>query len=137
MGATCYGLRNDNRLLNGEEMSRGHHVLFEAKLWQAHDVNKQLRNKPGLIIPIRHDVHDELHKEVACMPVPPYRQGQAVLAVYRDNPDDHLRSVYNLMNAFQEAIGHPRVRDAERNIGQLAIHVLETQLPFIREGLLR
>lgn len=118
-------------------MSRGHHVLFEAKLWQAHDVNKQLRNKPGLIIPIRHDVHDELHKEIACQPVPPYRQGQAVLGIYRDNPDDHIKSVYNLMRAFEIATLHPRVREAERSIGQLAIHTLEMQLPFIREGILK
>lgn len=118
-------------------MSKGHHVLFEAKLWQAHSVNNELRSKPGLIIPIRHDVHNELHREIKTMPVPSYDQGNSVLGIYRDNPDDHIRSVYNLMRAFEQAIGHPRVRENERMMGQFAVHTLEIQLPYIKEGLLR
>lgn len=117
-------------------MSRGHHVLFERRTWLAHDPNKKLRNMPGLIVPLHHTVHDALHKEIATVPVPNYRLGQGILNIYRDNPDDHMRSATNLLRAVEEAISHPRVRDVEYQLGNLIITSVEAQLPFIEEGLI-
>jgi len=114
----------------------GHHVLYEARNWVAHNPNKELRQKPGLIVPIDHKPHDELHREVSTIVAPSHRFGSAILSLYRDDPDDHLRSINNLMFAIQEAGLHPRIRPIEYQIGQLMIASIEAQLPFIRGGLL-
>jgi hypothetical protein len=117
-------------------VSRGHHVLYEKNNWQGPQ-NRILRSKPGLIIPLYLDCHSALHKEVENIVTPSYRMGSFILANYRDNPDDHLRSVDNLMGAIDLSLHHPRVRPIERQIGELMIASIEAQLPFIREGLPR
>lgn len=118
-------------------MGRGHHVLFEKRIWDAHEPNRELRRKSGLIVPMYSDEHDALHKEVTMVPVPNYRLGQAILSIYRDNPDDHIRSIENLIRAADQAIGHPRMKPIERALGELFIEAVELQLPFIRGGLRR
>jgi len=115
---------------------RGHHVLFEARNWTAHKPNKTLREKPGLIIPLDWDSHEALHREIGTVATPSHRFGQAVLSLYRDNPDNHLRSVDNLLHAVDEASKHPRIRPIEYQLGQLIIASVEAQMPFIREGLI-
>ncbi|UOF78002.1 hypothetical protein [Caudoviricetes sp.] len=115
---------------------RGHHVLFEARNWTAHKPNKELREKPGLIIPIDWEAHEALHREVGTVATPSHRFGQAVLALYKDNPDNHFRSLDNLMFAVNEASRHPRIRPIEYQLGQLIIASVEAQVPFIREGIL-
>lgn len=114
----------------------GHHVLFERRLWEANQPGKELRSKAGLIIPLDREYHEALHREVAMVPPLNYNFGAAVLRLYRDNPDDHVRSVENLMRATQEAMTHPRMSVLERALGGLVINALEMQRPFIREGLI-
>lgn len=114
----------------------GHHILFEARNWAAHQPNRTLRQKPGLIVDLDRDAHEELHREVATVVAPSHRMGMAVLSLYRDNPDDNIRSMENLMFAIDRATKHPRVRPIERQIGGLIIASVEAQLPFIRGNIL-
>lgn len=115
-------------------MRDGHHVLFERRLWESNQPNKELRGKHGLIVNLDRDAHEELHRNVAMVPPFNYVFGRQVLNLYRDNPDDHIRSIHNLMRSTQEAMKHPRMSDLERSLGGLVMQSLELQLPFIREG---
>lgn len=116
-------------------MSRGHHVLFEKRNWSAHRPNRELRAKPGLIIPIEGAAHNALHREIATVPSPSFLLGSTVLSLYKDNPDDHLRSLDNLLFALEGAIELPRVKDIEYKLGELIIESVEAQKVFIKEGL--
>jgi hypothetical protein len=118
-------------------MSRGHHVLFEKSPWlsgKKDDPRKRLRQMPGLVVPIVQPFHDELHKEVKAVTYPNYGLGQAILSIYRDNPDDHMRSIDNLVEAIQQAIEQPRVRTLEYQTGDLMISQIYAQIPHIRAG---
>jgi hypothetical protein len=112
-------------------VAHGHHILFEAANWRAHKVNNELRTKSGLIVPLDWDTHSALHAQDPIVPAPGYRFGAAILRAYRDNPDNHVRSIDNLMFAVQEAATHPRIKDTERKLGELIIFALETQREFI------
>lgn len=115
-----------------------HHLLFERRLWVAHEPNKRLRSMPGLIIPSRivgHETHDQIHREIAGIPVPHYKMGQTILSLYRDNPDDHFRSIDNLCFAVEEATKHPRAKYMETDLGQIIIATLEKQKELLYAGL--
>lgn len=115
---------------------RGHHVLFERELWSASSTGRKLRGQPGLRIPMRRDVEDQLHKEIACVPVPNDALGRSILHYYHDNPLDHIDSLYNFIHATQEAMTRPNVRRVEFELGSLIIQSIEMQMPFIKEGII-
>lgn len=112
----------------------GHHVLFERRLWEANQPGKELRSKPGLLVPMWRDYHEALHKEVDFVPPFPYKMGQAVLSLYRDNPDNHRQSIDNFLFATEEVIQRPKTSHLERTLGYLILDAVEMQVPFMREG---
>lgn len=116
-------------------MSRGHHILFERELWSATQTTRALRTKPGLHVPMDRSVEDELHKNIACVPVPNDALGRSILHYYHDNPNDHIDSMYNLMHATQDAMTRPQVKKVEFQLGSLIIISLEAQMPYIKEGI--
>lgn len=89
----------------------------------------------GLVVPLDHATHAALHETLETVPSPSYRLGNLAMQLYRDNPDDHVRSVTNLMRSFDEASRNPRLKRMEYEVGQLIVACLEIQLPFIREGM--
>ena len=50
---------------------------------------------------------------------------------------DYLRSIESLMFEIEEKARDRRVSELETGVALLAVHALELQLPFIREGLIR
>jgi hypothetical protein len=118
-------------------MSRGHHLLFEKSLWNAHEPNKRLRQTSGLIIPheeIYPDVHDKIHREIDSVPPPSYKLGKLILSNYTDNPDDHLRALDNLVKAIKESIMEDRVKAIGYQTGDLIITCLQAQREIIYEN---
>ncbi len=117
-------------------MSRGHHILFERVLWQASDPNRKLRGQPGLRVPMDTSVEAALHADVATVPPPNDALGRSMLSLYRDTPDDHIGSIYNLITATDEAMRRPQVHCIERQLAELIIASLEAQIPYVKEGLI-
>lgn len=115
--------------------SQGHHVLFTRKLHEAQEPTRLLRQNNWLIPPIEHEAHKALHVAVATVPPLDHFMAPRVYRAFYPVPDNYLASMDRLCFAIEEATQHPRVGYVERGIGMLAIHAIELQKPFIREGL--
>lgn len=50
---------------------------------------------------------------------------------------DYIRSIESLMFEIEDKTKDRRVTSLEAGVANLAVHALELQLPFIREGLIR
>jgi hypothetical protein len=113
-----------------------HHILHHAKQHEATPDNHWLRTKAlGMIACMDIDAHDALHK--ACPGVPPLDiwTAQRVRRLYVPNPNP-LIAIENYMRAVETASDHPKSHFIERQLSDLAIHAVDLQRPFIREGLI-
>lgn len=110
-----------------------HHVLFNKREWESRPQYKQLRENPGLIIPIDRDVHNELHRNVPQVPVLGY---YAIMAVQREffRGRTHLDTVDNLLFALEKAKEHERLHDLDKSLADLALQAIDLQRPYIHEG---
>jgi len=54
---------------------------------------------------------------------------------YEPTPGHFLDSTVNLILAIDEATQAPRSSQLQKRMGELTIHALELELPFIKEGL--
>lgn len=113
-----------------------HHILHHKKQHEATPDNDFLRRRaPGMMARMAIDAHDELHQN--CPGVPPLDVWTAMrvrrLYVPTDNP---LQGIENYMRAVEQAMKHPRSHHIERALSQLAIHAVDLQRPYIREGLI-
>lgn len=115
----------------------GHHVLFYRNEWEARPDAKAVRRNPFLIPPLERDAHDELHRNVQY--VPPL--GRHLMALIKRDflpiKDDYTGSIESLMFEIEDKTKDRRVSELEAGVALLAVHALELQLPFIREGLIR
>jgi hypothetical protein len=114
--------------------SEKHHILFHKTLWTPTSQGRHLRNQPLLIPKIDSEVHTALHKEVSVVPLPDYNILNRISKEYRPF-GDHIMAMNGLMVVIQENLRRPRVDHIQRALGELTMHAIELQIPFIREGL--
>jgi hypothetical protein len=114
--------------------SAKHHILFHKTLWKPTEQARSLRNQPLLIPRIDSEVHSALHREVSIVPLPDYNTLSRVQSDYRPFKD-HITAMNGLMIAIQENLRRPRVDHLQRALGELTIHAIELQIPYIIEGL--
>jgi len=112
-----------------------HHVLYPKRIWRANKETQDIRSNTWLLPALDSDVHNDLHREVAAVPTPPFNMARFILKEFVPIKDDYVATVHSLMGTIEEAIHHPRVRTIEYQLGDLIIHSLEAQLPYIKEGL--
>lgn len=124
--------RRPNRAEYAERRD-GHHVLNYRAQWDAMIGTAALRAMPGLIVDGPRPIHDELHRNVECVPPLTMHVAQHTLNYYQDRPEDNLRSIDNFMRSVDRAIRHPKASEMEKVIAQMAIHAVELQLPYIEE----
>ncbi len=112
-----------------------HHVLFNKREWESRPQYKQLRENPGLIVPIDRDVHNELHRTVTQVPILGY---YAVMAVQKEfyRGRTHLETIDNLLFALESVEDHPRLSDLDKSLANIALQAVDLQKPFIVEGYL-
>lgn len=110
-----------------------HHLLYPRQPWNSHFATRNLRQKNALIVPIEEEIHEALHREV---PVVPLLDHYTALTVRRDfTPYDHYRkSMDNLVKCIDVALRGSRVQPIQRELGQLTIHALELQKPYLEMG---
>jgi len=111
-----------------------HHVLFNKREWESRPQYKELRENPGLIVPIDRDVHNEIHRNVSQVPILGY---YGILAVNREfyRGRTHLDTVDNLLFALEKTSEYERLSDIDRSLASIALQAVEIQRPFIIEGL--
>lgn len=115
---------------------RRHHILFTQNTWESQDTTRALRRLPQLIVPLHDDEHNALHQAISTIPLLDHNTARRVQKDYLPIRDDYIGSMFSLMSCISDAIRHPRVGEIERGLAQLAVHAVELQLPFIREGML-
>jgi hypothetical protein len=112
-----------------------HHILFSRNQWRANLSTRRLRNLPMLRPPIDAESHRELHKEYAVVPVPCHFMADRVERYFKPVEGDYMKSLDNLIAAFDEAAHYHKTRALERQVGELIVHALEVQRPYIEDGL--
>lgn len=119
-------------------MNRGnkHHVQFPRALHEAHPDTKDIRRNQWLIPEIDIDVHTALHGLIAIVPVLDRYTAARVRRDFVPIKGSYIGSIHELMSTIDEASRHPKAGPIEFSNAQVAIHALELQIPFIREGLI-
>ena len=103
-----------------------HHILYQRRRWRDRPDSAQLRETDGLIVPMDVDIHQELHDHL--WEGVPLLGRQAVLDVMyeMDRNTTYLEIIDNVLSLIE------KTRDP---MADLAIYAIESQLPFIREGI--
>jgi hypothetical protein len=83
-------------------------------------------------VPLEHDTHKELHKATPTVPLLGYFALYRVARDFRGDSRDYLGNIEEIQRVIEEAGKSPKAHYVERQVGELAIHVLELQKPFIR-----
>ena len=110
-----------------------HHTQYPRCQHEAHFATRKIRQNQTLIVPMDEEVESHLHKEVPVIPVLDPVTAMNVLKIWTPQ-STHIRSIYNLMSSIEEAIQHPKSKPIQKILGQLTVHALESQLPYIRIG---
>lgn len=97
---------------------------------------KRLRENRWLIVPIDMDVHDEKHDAISTVPLLDHFTARRVRATFEPTVNDHLGSVVALMFSIEEALKHPKSTELQKRLGELTVHALDIQLPYLRRGLI-
>lgn len=110
-----------------------HHILFPRASYESHFATRSLRQHPSLIVPMNEEIHDILHREV---PVIPLIDHYTAMTVRRDyTPHSHYnKSLDSLMRCIDTAIRGSKVKPIQKQLGQLTIHALELQKPWLHIG---
>jgi hypothetical protein len=116
--------------------SNGHHVLFEKSLWRSNEPLKKLRASPGLKPGLDSDIHNSLHAACGFVPAFNYVFASQVFTRFIDRPNNPNIAVENLLFAIDDVVHNRRLKQVEKQVGELAIISIEMQRPFIKDGLL-
>jgi len=115
-----------------------HHVLFPNKLWTQYDSGKILRTSPGLIVPLYHGGHEQIHKRLEQVPLLDSYTLDKVARDFEPIIDKPILSIYALQRAITEATQfNSRSSKIARSLGQVVCDALDMQIPIIREGIVR
>ena len=118
------------------EHYRHHHILFSRRLWRSQDPSLKLREQQWLKPLLDDEVHLALHKAVYGIPVPDWDMSQSILSHFEPSVGDYVRSLDNLLTAVENTKHDRHTNVIQRELGQVVLHSIELQRPFIIEGLI-
>ena len=105
-----------------------HHLLSTRNAWNSTPVSKELRSK--YIYEIDRDTHQELHRDTPSVPllghVALFRVLNTIQPVREPRHD-----IDDLLFAIDKAVMRTSVHPVERDLGYLAMEVIELQRPYI------
>jgi hypothetical protein len=118
------------------ERPQWHHIIHYRKLHEATPVHKIFRYKQmGLVALMGADPHRELHSNTPGVPPLDIFAQQRVASIYKPTTDV-LLNMELYMRAIEQAMASPKSHSIERQVASLAIHAVDLQRPFVREGLI-
>lgn len=112
-----------------------HHILHDRMSWESRETGKLIRRKRGLIAPLEHDLHAELHRDTPIVPLLGYHALYRIARDFQPQGLDYLANMDMLQQAITEAGRNPKAHPVERELGELTCYVLELQKPYIQESL--
>jgi hypothetical protein len=110
--------------------------MFPKALHNAQNPSKEIRNNRWLIVPLDHEVHNELHRNIGIVPVMGWLMETRLAKDYYPHPGDYVKSVEGLAMDLENIVGCPNVPRLEKDLGILVVRSLYMQLPYIRQGLI-
>ena len=114
------------------ERTNLHHILFDSASWESRATSKHIRRDSSLIVPLDIDAHAELHKEIPLVPLLGHYAMQDVANMYKPGKN-YLNSVENLQRSIERAGKTPKAHQLERDLGELTIHALDLQKPYLKD----
>lgn len=113
---------------------RPHHLLFTRTSWESSVATRKLRQLPNFIIPMHEEVEEILHKHVTTVPL---LDQYTARHAYREfvPQTSYIGSIYGLMTAIEAGTRHPKATQIQKRLGELTVHAIELQVPYIREGM--
>jgi hypothetical protein len=114
----------------------GHHIMFPKVLHNAQVPSKEIRNNKWLIVPLDHEVHNELHRNIGIVPVMGWLMETRIQSNFYPQPGDYYHSVERLAHSVFEVMKQPATPYLEKQLGELIIYSLESQLEYINKGLI-
>lgn len=115
-----------------------HHILHERTIWTANKTAKKLRQTHELIPEIDRHAHVDLHEASPIVPILGHHALMRIGHAFDVVPGDTLGSLDNLMLAVEKTIiRDTRVHWVERQLGGLVLASLETQKPYLVDGVIR
>jgi hypothetical protein len=85
--------------------------------------------------PLEDAPHNALHRSISTVPLLDPHTAMRVHQYFEPVVGDYIGSMYSLMRSIESSIRHPRARELEKGLGNLAIFAIESQVPFVRQGL--
>jgi hypothetical protein len=89
----------------------------------------------GLVAYMGATEHRALHRDLPAVPVLDIFSIQRLLRVYEPTPDT-MQNMDNYMRSIEQVMMSPKSHSIERQVASLAIHAVDLQRPYVREGLL-
>lgn len=97
--------------------------------------SRQIRETHSLIPKIPREIHREIHRECSEVPSLSYYVLSRTVALFEPDGTNTLVDAEKLMSSIEGASRHYKTKPIERELAYLAIEAIDSQLPFIREGL--
>jgi hypothetical protein len=115
-----------------------HHILFNQSAWDSTAHTKWLRQSSGLIVRLSYDAHEELHKDITIVPLLDHYTARFVReAMTRSRASKPLDIADDFMLALDTHRRNPRTNYRDRALGELVIEAVESQRPYIEDGLVK
>ncbi|MCL2445064.1 hypothetical protein FWD07_03045 [Candidatus Saccharibacteria bacterium] len=115
-----------------------HHILFYRREWAEHSEARALRGRKSLIPRLDESVHNALHdnfrEQNLHVPILGAQTLNLVNRLYEVG-GNQFHSIDNLLSSIDKAATFTP-NSTSRELAELAIHTIQLQIPYIRDGLL-
>jgi hypothetical protein len=109
----------------------GHHIMFSKAVHNSQTSSKTIRNNRWLIVPLKPNVHGELHRNVGIVPVMSWQAEARVARDFYPVAGNYVKTVEALARVVHDTTQQPNISHLEQALGLLVIEALELQLEYI------
>jgi len=110
-----------------------HHIMNPQRVHEIYPQSAYIR-RVMLVRDMPRHLHDLLHRNTSPVPLLGYYALQRVAGEMQPYYEDPLESIDDFSFAVDLANKHPKARKVERELGELTVHTIREQIPFIRRA---
>lgn len=116
------------------ELTQLHYAAFHMPEWTLRPNAERIRNNTSLQVEIATHAHKLLHFMTSPVPVPS-RETLTFVAERLPEDLDIITGIDKYCFLVEASNRHPRAKDVDRALGELSIHAMREQIPWIVDGL--
>ena len=114
-----------------------HHILETRSDWTSNKLANRLRTVGELMPELWQPAHDSLTRACPIVPLLGYKALELVTADFRPVKDNTMNSIDRLLCTINKVSNNQSMHQIERQLAELAMHSIETQIPYIRGNIIR